>query len=120
MKLTRLLSEDVRSNYTPLSRDSEGLLVGGFGSISLGGTTGTFALNDCACNGRNNCSCREITVMISNPTNNCTCPKDKKAEAVYSASLNNCECNQNNCDCPSPEIGTSTKSNNNLLFPIAF
>ncbi len=119
MKLTRLLSEDVRSNYTPLSRDSEGLLVGGFGSISLSGTAGTFAINNCVCNGTNNCSCPEVDMMTSNPTNNCNCPKDKKAEAIYSASLNNCECKQNNCDCSSGS-GAGTNSNDDLLFPLAF
>lgn len=41
MKREKLLSEIVQSNYTELSRDAQGLLKGGFGSVSVSQLTDT-------------------------------------------------------------------------------
>lgn len=76
MKREKLLSEIVHSNYTELSRDAQGHLKGGFGSVQVIHLTGVNAQNNCKCNG-----------------NNCNCPTEETG--VY----NNCECNGNNCNC---------------------
>lgn len=63
MKKNRL-SDVVKSDYTELSKDSQGILRGGFGSIELPEGDGTNTVNNCECNG-NNCMC--------NGNNNCDC-----------------------------------------------
>lgn len=62
---TNRLSDVVKSDYTELSKDSQGILRGGFGSIELPGSDGTNWVNNCECPPPNNCMC--------NGNNNCNC-----------------------------------------------
>lgn len=64
MKKNRL-SDVVKSDYTELSKDSQGILRGGFGSIKLPNSNGTNGVNNCMCPPPNNCMC--------NGNNNCDC-----------------------------------------------
>lgn len=77
MKREKLLSEIVQSNYTELSRDAQGLLKGGFGSVSVSQMLDDFVQNNCACN-----------------SNNCNC-SNRGCQGVN----NNCACAGNNCNC---------------------
>lgn len=47
MKLKKNLVQLVQSDYTPLQTSAEGLLRGGFGSVSIGVGFGDITLNAC-------------------------------------------------------------------------
>lgn len=94
MRKEKLLSEIVRSNYTELSHDAQGLLKGGFGSVPTEQAIDGFVQNNCVCNG-----------------NNCNCP-NSGSDGVY----NNCVCGGNNCNCTTgPTSPTSTGIPSGLL-----
>ncbi len=103
MKLNNIL-EEVRTDYTPLTRDAEGNLRGGFGTI-YSTVSGDSTVNNCAC-GSNNCNC--MTGQRATPVNNCTCPGNSGS---FNASKDNCGCEtvstSNNCNC---DAATTTKS----------
>lgn len=115
MKLNKLLTDEVRSTFTPLTQDAEGELKGGFGSLlGTASPCDDDAANNCLCPDNNcNCSSRQQ----SDPKNNCNC---KNGEDPYQPLVggNNCKCagGVNNCSCN----GTSTKSSNGLFLPALF
>ena len=117
MKLNKLLTDEVRSTFTPLTQDAEGELKGGFGSLLGTAPDGINANNNCLCSG-NNCSCP--TLQKTKPMDNCDCPE---GASPYSPILggNNCKCvisgDTNNCDC---SVVTTTKGSNGLFLPALF
>jgi hypothetical protein len=93
MRLNNILDE-VNTDYTPLTRDSEGNLHGGFGTIFVSESSVARLTNNCICNGNNclcsgnNCDCKSGT-QGGSPTNNCDC---LKSTGLYSPFENNCDC----------------------------
>lgn len=112
MKLKSILSNQVKSDYVALTKDAEGHLLGGFGTIDVGSAIMPLADNNCVCTD-NNCDCpgRPQT----RPTNNCGCPNGS-GDFTPKSGGNNCECKSgvysDNCSCPNP---TSPASNSGLL-----
>lgn len=102
MKISKNLIEEVKNDFVPLSRDAEGQLKGGFGSLDVASANGINVVNNCLC-GENNCSCPEQ----QRPTarNNCNCPYIRQDDDVYG----------NNCDC-----GKTQKNNGVILLPTLF
>lgn len=111
MKISKNLIAEVKNDFVPLSRDAEGQLKGGFGSVTFSGGISPQADNNCYCGEMNNCSCPFNPA--TKQRNNCNCPYDKKADSVYTPSLNNCECNSNNCNCRS---ASTKKSSTGVTF----
>ncbi len=111
MKISKNLIEEVKNDFVPLSRDAEGQLKGGFGSVTFSGGMSPQADNNCYCGASDNCNCPYYAA--TKPRNNCNCPNDKSADSAFTPSQNNCECNSNNCNCPSH----TTKNNSaNVTF----
>jgi hypothetical protein len=94
MRINSILDE-VNTDFTPLTRDSEGNLRGGFGTIFVSPAVARLA-NNCMCN-RNNCDC--LLTPATHPNNNCDC---SKIDGDYTPVSNNC-----NCD-GTPTVTTTT------------
>ncbi len=116
MKLSTLLSDEVRSTFVPLSKDAEGLLQGGFGSLTISAELTETVSNNCLCGTSDNCSCPSY--QQTKPRNNCSCPSDESAFAP-ATNGNNCTCAHgnliNNCSCK-----TSTTAKSNGLISVMF
>lgn len=68
MKLKKNLVQLVQSDYTPLQTSAEGLLRGGFGSVSIGVGFGDITLNAC----RRNPKCKNGECTNPECSNQCT------------------------------------------------
>jgi hypothetical protein len=95
-------------DYEPLTRDSEGRLHGGFGTINPGATAPVDNNCDCAVETPvkgNNCKCRspkdeslqnnckcQGAAKAKAPDNNCNCDADPDMTSPYAPRLNNCDC----------------------------
>ena len=69
MKLEKNLSDIVRSDFSVLTEDEQGMLRGGFGTIIPSGVSDPMVQNNCACSD-NNCSCSN---NCSVDGDNCNC-----------------------------------------------
>lgn len=86
MKISKNLIAEVKNDFVPLSRDAEGLLKGGFGSLDVASVNGINVLNNCLCQD-NNCHCP--TQQRATVQNNCSCPYVRSEDDVLG---NNCTC----------------------------
>lgn len=115
MRLRSQLTDLVKSDYVALTKNAEGHLLGGFGSINLGSSIMPLADNNCLCSS-NNCDCP--TRPQTRPMDNCNCP-NSSGDYTPQANGNNCECktgvSSDNCSCE-----TTTPSSNSGLLPSLF
>ena len=112
MKISKNLIAEVKNDFVPLSRDAEGQLKGGFGSLVIA-SSDVEAANNCLCSD-NNCSCLEGHQQPS-MKNNCSCA-DGTGIFKPGPTYNNCVCysgkKPNNCDC---NINTQSNNASNAL-----
>lgn len=112
MKISKNLIAEVKNDFVPLSRDAEGQLKGGFGSLVIA-SSDVEVTDNCLCSG-NNCSCLQGDQKAS-MKNNCSCAN---GAGIFTPGIgyDNCACysgkKPNNCDC---NIDTQSNNASNAL-----